>query len=126
MKHSAKSIRSFIGAQNFEQSRNFYTDLGFTESILSDSFSFFSIDEKLGFYLQDYYLKDWIDNSMLFLEVNNVEEHWNYVQGLDLTSKYKTVKLVPIKVNDWGWEYFLHDPSGILWHFGEFLPHKGL
>lgn len=120
MKHTAKSIRTFIGAKNFEESRNFYTDLGFTESIITDKFSYFSVDEKLGFYLQDYYLKDWIDNSMVFLEVDNVEEHWNDVQSLGLTAKYKTVKLVPIKVNDWGREYFLHDPSGILWHFGEF------
>ncbi|MDQ3111085.1 MAG: glyoxalase, partial [Bacteroidota bacterium] len=30
-------------------------------------------------------------------------------------------KLVPIRNNDWGRECFVHDPSGILWHFGEIL-----
>ncbi|PZO24508.1 MAG: glyoxalase, partial [Flavobacteriaceae bacterium] len=27
----------------------------------------------------------------------------------------------PIRNHDWGRECFLHDPSGILWHFGEFF-----
>jgi hypothetical protein len=31
------------------------------------------------------------------------------------------VKLIPIRVHDWGKECFLHDPSGVLWHFGEFF-----
>ncbi len=35
MKHNAKSIRPFIGAENFERSRSFYRDLGFQESVLS-------------------------------------------------------------------------------------------
>ena len=35
MKHSAKSIRPFIGAENFEESRQFYKDLGFEESEIS-------------------------------------------------------------------------------------------
>ncbi len=27
---------------------------------------------------------------------------------------------IPIQKYDWGKECFLHDPSGILWHIGEF------
>lgn len=74
-----------------------------------------------GFYLQDAYVKDWIDNSMVFLEVDNVSQFWEELLALDLTAKYPTVRLTPIKVNHWGKECFLHDPSGILWHFGEFF-----
>src|SRR4029077_9523211 len=32
MKHAAKSIRAFIGAKNFGESRQFYKELGFEES----------------------------------------------------------------------------------------------
>jgi hypothetical protein len=119
MNHRAKSIRAFIGAKNYESSRNFYKDLGFQESIISYDMSYFKINE-LGFYLQNAYVKDWIDNTMIFLEVDNVERYWNELLALDLTSKYKNVKLDPVRVLDWGKECFLHDPSGILWHFGEF------
>jgi hypothetical protein len=119
MEHKAKSIRPFIGARNFELSRNFYRDLGFEESILSPELSYFRTNN-LGFYLQDAYVKDWVDNSMIFLEVEDVERHWKELSSLNITSKYKDVRLEPIRKNDWGRECFLHDPSGILWHFGEF------
>jgi len=75
MQHNAKSIRPFIGAKSFEMSRQFYRDLGFEESVVSNDMSFFTTDG-LGFYLQDACVKDWIDNTMLFLEVDDVERHW--------------------------------------------------
>lgn len=119
MEHKAKSIRPFIGAKDFELSRNFYRDLGFKEKVLFHNMSLFQIGE-LGFYLQDAYVQDWIDNSMIFLEVEDVDNHWNQLVSLDLPTKYKGVKLTPIKSYEWGRECFLHDPSGVLWHFGEF------
>ena len=119
MIQKALSIRPFIGAKDFEVSRNFYRDLGFQESILFHNMSLFKT-EGLGFYLQDADVKDWIDNTMVFMEVEDVDEYWKELLALDLTAKYKNVKLTPIKKYDWGRECFLHDPSGILWHFGEF------
>ena len=119
MEHKALSIRPFIGAKNFELSRSFYRDLGFRESILSPNMSFFNT-KGLGFYLQDAYVQDWIDNTMIFLEVEDVHRHWKELLALDLTSKYEGVKLIPIREYDWGRECFMHDPSGILWHFGAF------
>jgi hypothetical protein len=121
MQHKAKSIRPFIGAKNYAISRKFYQDLGFEESIISPDMSYFKTNE-IGFYLQDAYIKDWIDNSMIFMEVDDVQRFWNELVALDLTSKYKydKVRLTPIRELAWGRECFLHDPSGILWHFGEF------
>ena len=120
MEHKAISIRPFIGAKNFELSRSFYRDVGFQESILTHNMSYFKT-EGLGFYLQDAYVRDWIDNSMIFLEVEDVGRYRNELLALDLTTKYKSVKLTPIREYDWGRECFMHDPSGILWHFGEFV-----
>lgn len=122
MKHDAKSVRTFIGAKDYTVSRKFYTDLGFQESVISGTMSYFNIHENLGFYLQDYYVADWINNSMIFLEVNNVEEYYRELQKMDLPTKYDHVKLVPIRYESWGKECFLHDPAGVLWHFGEFNP----
>ena len=120
MKHLAKSVRTFIGAKNFEESRNFYKDLGFEESVISKGMSYFKIVDTLGFSLQDYYVEDWINNSMIFVEVDNVEVYFLQLQNLGLHHKYKDVKLVPIRYDDWGSECFLHDPAGVLWHFGAF------
>ncbi len=120
MNHKAKSIRSFIGAKDYEISRSFYRDLGFTEHVIFHNMSYFE-SGNLGFYLQDYYLEDWINNSMIFMEVDDVNRFWNELIQLDLLSKYDTVKLVPVRELDWGRECFVHDPSGVLWHFGEFI-----
>ncbi len=117
--HKAISIRPFIGAENFEISRQFYQDLGFEETVLSPVLSVFR-SGVISFYLQDAYVKDWIDNTMVFVEVEDVEGFWKELTGLGLTDKYARVKLVPIKTLDWGKECFVIDPSGVLWHFGEF------
>jgi len=117
----AKSIRPFIGARDFELSRQFYRDLGFQESIIEPKMSYFKT-EGFGFYLQDAYVRDWIDNTMVFMEVGDVDRFWKELSALDLPSGYAGVRLTPVKAFDWGRECFLHDPSGILWHFGEFLP----
>lgn len=119
-KQQFKSIRSFIGAKNFKESRDFYKDLGFEELTLFENMSYFKIDKKLGFYLQKAFVKDWVDNSMLFLEVENLEEYLQEIKSKKLQEKYPKVKLSKIVINDWGNEFFLHDPSGILWHFGSF------
>lgn len=123
MEFKTKSIRPFIGAKDFERSSSFYKDLGFEEHILSPGFSLFTTAQ-FGFYLQDAYVKDWIDNTMLFMEVEDVEGFWEQLLALDLTNKYEEVRLTPIRTEYWGRECFVHDPSGILWHFGEFLQSK--
>ena len=55
------------------------------------------------------------------MEVENVQEFYDELIKLELPSKYETIKIVPVKVLDWGKECFVHDPSGVLWHFGEFI-----
>jgi catechol 2,3-dioxygenase-like lactoylglutathione lyase family enzyme len=119
MEHKALSIRPFIGAKDYALSRRFYRDLGFEETVLSHNMSVFKTGA-IAFYLQDAYVQDWIDNTMLFLEVDDVDRYWKELVALNLTDNYPMVKLVPITNNDWGKECFLHDPSGILWHFGQF------
>ena len=122
MNHKAISIRPFIGAKDYALSRRFYRDLGFQESILSPGMSLFKTGG-IGFYLQNAYVRDWIDNTMIFLEVDDVDRYLNELVALDLTTKYEGVRLTPIRKYDWGKECFLHDPSGVLWHFGQFNSH---
>ncbi len=115
----AKSIRPFIGSKDYETSRKFYRAWGFSESELGEQMSVFMLDDQ-AFYLQNYYKRSWIDNTMLFLEVTHLTSHHAQTVSLDLPSQFKGVRVSEIKVLDWGREYFVHDPSGILWHVGQF------
>ncbi|ASE60948.1 glyoxalase [Chryseobacterium indologenes] len=120
MPQNIRSIRPFIGAENFEISRRFYKDLGFQEVVLEPKLSLFKREE-VGFYLQDYYAEEWVDNTMIFMEVINTDEFWKELLSLNLTDTYENVKLTPVRIMEWGKECFVHDPSGILWHVGEFF-----
>ncbi len=120
MNYQPKTIRTFIGAMNYEESRTFYKEMGFEEVVLSDNMCLFKVNEQLGFYLQDYYVKKWCNNSMVFLEVEDIDKCYAELESKGLHNKYKYVRLHPIKEFDWGRECFMHDPSGVLWHFGQF------
>lgn len=119
MERNIKSIRAFIGAFNFDESRNFYRDFGFKENSVSPNMSYFEISG-FGFYLQDAAVKDWVDNSMLFLEVDDLSKYHDFIKKKELEKNFKKVRVSDIQYNDWGNEFFVHDPSGILWHIGTF------
>lgn len=119
MTNNMLSIRPFIGAEDYTISMNFYCDLGFEKIELSENLCLFKMGN-LGFYLQKAYVKDWINNSMVFVEVTDANEFYNRLTKLKLTDKYKSVRIIGVKEFDWGKECYVHDPSGILWHFGAF------
>jgi len=116
----AKSIRAFIGAKNYDISRAFYREMGFEEVILDTQMSYFKVNDDLGFYLQNAYVKDWVDNSMIFLEVDDLKDFHTTLAQQELNKKYQNVRISEIVIEDWGQEFFMHDPSGVLWHFGNF------
>lgn len=120
MELNTKSIRPFIGAEDFETSRAFYRELGFEEVVLADDFSVFKSGTN-AFYLQDADIRDWIDNTQVFMEVGNLSRFYDDLTRLNLPEKYDGVRVSAIRTMDWGRECFVHDPSGILWHFGEFF-----
>lgn len=120
MNSQAKSIRPFIGAKDYETSRAFYRDFGFQEVELSPDMCVYKLEANIAFYLQKYFVKDWVENTMLFLEVENTEAFRAELLTKDLVKKYPGVRISEIRNESWGREFFVHDPCTILWHIGEF------
>lgn len=120
MEYRSNSLRAFIGSKNYETSIQFYEELGFTKIPIDEQMCLFKVEEKLVFYLQRYYNKEWVNNTMLFLEVDNLDTCYEEIKSLDLSDKYEGVKMTKILHQDWGSEFHLMDPSGVLWHFGTF------
>ncbi|WP_204336034.1 VOC family protein [Leptobacterium flavescens] len=94
--------------------------MGFREVIVDENLSFFGTDRQQGFYLQRYFVKEWVENSMLILSIDDIDKCWKNIIAKDLERKYEGVKLIPIRDFEWGRECFVHDPSGVLLHFCEF------
>lgn len=120
MNLSTRSIRSFIGAKDYALSRAFYRALGFAEVEIGPKMCLFRVSDRLAFYLQDYYAKEWIENTMLFLEVENLDDWVQYLATKKLATSFAGVRISAIREEDWGRELFMHDPAGVLWHIGEF------
>ena len=57
---------------------------------------------------------------MIFMEVDDITVFHSALTVLNLPAKYQHVRLSDIRLFDWGKVFYLHDPSGILWHIGEF------
>lgn len=120
MNFNTKSLRSFIGSKNFALSKEFYMSIGFTMTWEGERMCYFRIEDDYGFYLQDYFVEEWVYNTMLFLEVEDLEVCYDCITQLDLTGQFPGSKLSTFKEIEGGREFFLTDPSGVLWHFGEF------
>ncbi len=120
LNNRAHSIRPFIGCKDYQQSQEFYRLLGFEVLCIGQKMCVVKIDDQVAFYLQDFYTKDWVDNTMLFLEVEDVEAWHKKINSLDIVNQYPLVRCSEIVIEDWGKEFFLHDPEGILWHIGKF------
>ena len=115
--HTVEEVRPVLPAKDFEKSRRFYADLGFEERVLTDRL----VELRFGrccFLLQNYYVKDWADNSVLHVRVSDVQSWWDRIQSLDLTGRYGVKVAVP-RQEAWGLVTGLADPSGVLWRFAE-------
>lgn len=120
MIQAGKSIRTFVGSKNFEESCRFYEALEFELNHHGKGFAYVSISPGIGFYLQEYYVKDWCENSMLFLEVEDLPAYFEKIAAMDLPGKFPGVQVMPIKQQIWGTEFFIIEPAGVLWHIGTF------
>lgn len=70
------------------------------------------------FILQKYDSKEFAENFMLSVKVDNLDEFYRKISEKNLTEKFG-VKLSPPAVFPWGREVNLIDIAGVCWHFGE-------
>lgn len=114
---NTSNLRPFVPAKDFAVSRAFYQDLGATEVWASTDMVLLQLGASQ-FYLQDAYVREWAENTMLFLMVDDLETLWKELQALDLVNRYPGIRWKQPTDYDWGLrEIHLIDPAGVLWHF---------
>jgi uncharacterized glyoxalase superfamily protein PhnB len=111
--------RPFLPARDFDLSKRFYETLGF-EKVLDDTgVAIFEIGSS-GFILQRYYQKDWAENFMMQLMVDDLDAWWSHITALDLPANFGVPAPKPPAMQPWGLRIaFVVDPSGVLWHVAE-------
>lgn len=111
-------IKAFVPSKDFERSKQFYRDLGFTMAIEGGDVAYFHFGH-VSFLLQDFCAEGVAENFMMHILVEYVDAWWNHVQASGVVSKYG-VMCTDIEAQLWRMKDFcLQDPSGVLWRIGQ-------
>ena len=111
-------VRPFMPAKDFDLSKRFYEALGF-EKVLDGEVAIFNAGSG-GFILQRYYQKDWAENFMMQLMVDDLDAWWAHVEKLDLPKQFNVQAPRAPAMQPWGLRIaYVFDPCGVLWHIGE-------
>jgi hypothetical protein len=112
------SIEPFVpSGSEFGKSKELFKALGFAISWdVGDYIGF----EKDGcrFILQKYENREFAENLMLSVKVDNVEEFWKEVQAKELSAKFG-IKIGKPTQQPYGKELNIIDIAGVCWHFVE-------
>ena len=111
-------IKAFVPAKDFELSKQFYNDIGFTMASEGGGIAYFHF-EHVSFLLQNFCSEGLAENFMMHMLVADVDAWWGKVNQSEVVSKYG-VKLWPIELQPWKMRDFcITDPSGVLWRIGQ-------
>lgn len=115
-----EELRAFLPAKDFATSKAFYVALGFEPVWSSNTLVLFRLG-RLSFFVQDYYVKEWAENTMLDLRVSDVDAYWEHLQTLELPQRFPGARSSAPE-NDAATGIrrgSLIDPAGVLWHFSQ-------
>jgi catechol 2,3-dioxygenase-like lactoylglutathione lyase family enzyme len=111
-------IKAFVPSKDFELSKQFYKDLGFTMASEGGGVAYFHFG-RVSFLLQDFCVEQLAENFMMHILVEDVDAWWQHVQASGIVAKYG-VRLTPLENQPWKMRDFcLSDPSGVLWRIGQ-------
>jgi hypothetical protein len=113
MSLSINDFRVYMPAKNFEQSKQFYAALGF---VMSEGWGGTADFELNGnrFRLQDYYVKDWADNFVVVMGVDDVEAWHQLARRIADSGEFGNIRIKPPERADGSLVLHVTDPSGVL------------
>lgn len=120
---TVSDLRPFIPARDFTLSRRFYAALGWETRDVADGLALVRLAEQQHFYIQDYYIKEVAENSMLHLSVADAQAWYRHVSAILEGKRYADARVQPPKLQPYGaLVTFVHDPCGVLLHLCEWRP----
>jgi predicted lactoylglutathione lyase len=112
------SLEPFVpSGSNFEGSKQFFQELGFNINWDAGDYIGFEKDG-CKFILQKYNNKEFAENFMISVKINNAEEFWKEVNEKKLPEKFGIRIGKPAQM-PYGKEVNIIDLAGVCWHFVE-------
>ena len=116
---SVLSLQPFLPAKDFELSKRFYAELGFTVKALDADLAEIRVGAH-AFLLQNYFVAEWAGNSVMHMTVGDLDGWWRHIAALDLAARYKVESPRAPKLEPWGLNTaYVFDPAGVLWHLAQ-------
>jgi catechol 2,3-dioxygenase-like lactoylglutathione lyase family enzyme len=110
--------RPFVPTKDIAVSKAFYEALGF-ETLFDGEVVILRIGTT-GIILQRYYQKEWAENFMMQLVVDDVDAWWEHIRSLDLPARFGVAPPRAPVMQPWGIrEAYVVDPCGVLWHVSQ-------
>ncbi|HEX7341512.1 MAG TPA: VOC family protein [Rhodanobacteraceae bacterium] len=110
---SINNLKVYVPAKDFELSRRFYTALGFSMTEGWGGTADFSLNGH-AFRLQNFYVKDWANNFMFVIDVDDVHAwHQRAVEMRD-SQAFPGMRVKAPEPVDGAMVLNVFDPSGVL------------
>ena len=106
-------LRLFLPSLDYQVSIRFYQQIGFEINWQSDDLTIMKHHE-LEFFIQNAYVKDWAENTMIQLFVEDIQQFCENIKNLK--KDYPMIQVKPIQEVDYGTTFHLLDPAGVLIH----------
>ena len=103
-------LKAFIPSKNYEVSKSFYAEIGFSSQYVSEDLTLFQNGDCC-FFLQRFYNEELASNFMLQICVSDIHG----AHHLCSNSQHKT-KITGIQQESWGKVFYLWGPVGELLH----------
>ncbi|HMJ48269.1 MAG TPA: hypothetical protein VK498_13130 [Ferruginibacter sp.] len=112
------SLEPFVpSGSNFEGSKQFFQELGFTINWDGGDYIGFERDG-CKFILQKYDDEEFAQNLMISVRISNADDFWRSVNEKQLPEKFGIRVGVPVQ-QPYGKEVNIIDMAGVCWHFVE-------
>ncbi len=108
-----RDFKVYMPAKDFEQSKRFYTALGFKMSEGWGGTAEFELNGNR-FRLQNYYVKDWAQNFMVVIGVDDAEAWHQHVRAIVERGRFDNVRIKPPETVTDSLVLHVVDPSGVL------------
>lgn len=112
-------LRPFIpSGEDYKRAQRFFEDIGFEKIYSDDGLSIYRTGDQ-EFFLQNFHNKQFQENYMVELVVEDLDGWWEHIQTVIVEKNY------PVKANEpamrpWGTrEIILIDLAGVCWHISE-------
>lgn len=115
----ANDVKVFVPSKDFNVSVAFYEALGWRCNWRSDGLAEMEL-AAARLYLQKYYTREWAENSMIFVDVDDAQAWYAFALGVIESGAFPGTRVEEPRYESYGaFVTFVWDPSGVLIHFAQ-------